>query len=707
VNIELIKTPAPIFWAAGEDIPNPKRQQEHYDSNQPTGMGSAEAEHAAPFAKFLQSYPVVIPNRHNLQDMDEIFEGLNPEQAAAVSQTRGPVCILAGAGTGKTTTITRRIANQVATGAFSAGEILAVTFTEKAAKEMGKRLERLGVAGVRARTFHAEALGQYKRHSTDESEILGAKAQVLYGLIQRLPMPHKFVAVRDIATEIEWAQNRRVTPQRYLEALGPHKPPVPPEEMAGLYTAYEERKKRANLMDFEDLLERTVEMLSSDGAALAAVRDRYRAITVDEYQDVNLLQQSLLDAWVGNGSDVCVVGDDYQSIFGFTGATPDYLLRFPDKYPDCHVVRLTTNYRSTPQVLRVANMLARSFGGTPKTLQATAPEASAPPAVVRRFDTGEDEIAFIVKEAGDLRTQGVPLEEIAVLFRINGRSEQFEEAFSDADITYQVRDSAFLRRPAARAVLARLKKATGPVAPAMESIVSSLGHQPDGDFSGDEATRQSDLGRLVKLAQEDGARDIAAFMSDLALRFNPDETGRGVHLLTYHRAKGQEFEAVFLPRLEDRELPFALSKSDEDVAEERRLFYVGITRAKRHLNISWAALREGERRRNCRPSALLSEIGFDAAPANLRQTSAAAPKREKVAVAPKDQALFTAIKEWRLQRCRSDGVPAFVVFSDQTMAALASTRPRDFASLLDVPGIGPAKSALYGVELIELIQAHN
>ncbi len=634
-----------------------------------------------------------------------IFEGLNPQQVAAVSQVRGPVCILAGAGTGKTTTITRRIANQVTTGAYSAGQILAVTFTEKAAKEMASRLERLGVAGVRARTFHSEALAHYKRYSTDESEILGAKAQILFGLIQRLPMPHKFVAVRDIATEIEWAKNRRLAPSRYLSALGPHKPPVPPEIMAGLYSAYEDRKGRANLMDFEDLLERTVEMLSTNGAAATAVRDRYHSITVDEYQDVNLLQQNLLDAWLGTRSDVCVVGDDYQSIFGFTGATPDYLLKFPDKYRDCHVVRLTTNYRSTPQVLRIANMLAPSLGGTSKTLRTE--KQAGPAAAVRGFDSGEDEIAFIVKEAANLNAQGTPLEEIAVLFRINGRSEQFEEAFSRAGIPYQVRDSAFLRRPAARAVLARLKKATGRVDVAVEAIVGALGHRPDSEFSGDEATRQSDLGRILKLAQEFGAGEIPGFISDLARRFSPEETGRGVQLLTYHRAKGQEFEAVFLPRLEERELPFALAKTDEDLAEERRLLYVGITRAKRHLNISWAALREGERRRNCRPSPFLSELGLNATPANQRPAPTGAPRREKVAVGSQDQALFTALKGWRLQRCRSDEVPAFVVFSDQTLAALASARPGDFASLLDVPGIGPAKSALYGVEVIELIRGHD
>ena len=246
--------------------------------------------------------------------------GLNAEQAQAVACVSGPVVILAGAGSGKTTTVTRRIAHQVAGGTHRPERILAVTFTDKAAREMGSRLAALGFPGVRVKTFHAEALAQYRTLSGRSDEILPSKTPILVPLTQRLPMPHRFVSVRDIAAEIEWARNRRIGPEAYREAIGERIPPVPPDLMAGLYGSYERRKRERGLMDFEDLLDRTLDLIEGSDGAAASIRDRYEAFSVDEYQDVNLLQQGLLDAWVGRRRDLCVVGDDYQSIFGFTGA---------------------------------------------------------------------------------------------------------------------------------------------------------------------------------------------------------------------------------------------------------------------------------------------------------------------------------------------------------------------------------------------------
>lgn len=626
---------------------------------------------------------------------------LNDEQRAAVEATRGPVCILAGAGSGKTTTITRRIANQVVSKVFTAAEILAVTFTEKAAGEMARRLEALGVPGVRARTFHAEALAQYRRFSQDESEIIAAKAPLLISLISSLPLPHRFTAVRDIATEIEWAKNRRIRPDSYLDHASQRHTPIPPEMMARVYASYERRKMRAKLIDFEDLLERTIEMLLADDRALQSMRQRYRAFTVDEYQDVNLLQETLLSTWLGDGVEICVVGDDYQSIFGFTGATPRHLLEFHKRFPGCRMINLTVNYRSTPDVLDVANRLVPRLGGSPKVLRPAA--KSGPPPVFRSFYFGDEEVDWITSEAERVHAEGIPWEEIAVIYRINARSEPFEDAFSKSKIPFQVRDSAFLRRPAARSVLARLKRAGGPVAEAVTKIANDLGYREDADdIDGDEATRQADLARLIRLAEEyPGGGGIAGFMADLAVRFAPEAQGRGINLLTYHRAKGLEFEAVFLPRLEDRELPFALAKDDE-LAEERRLLYVGITRAKRWLWISWAEHRENERVKHRRPSPFLDELIVRTAPS----PSASAPRRSRRVVAPEHEALFQALKEWRLRESRDAGVPAYVVFSDETLARISEMRPRDFASLLDIPGIGPSKSATYGVDVLALVEKH-
>jgi DNA helicase-2/ATP-dependent DNA helicase PcrA len=629
-----------------------------------------------------------------------IFDGLNEAQREAVLAMRGPVCILAGAGTGKTTTITRRIAQQVSTGTFEPDEILAVTFTEKAAREMGTRLVTLGVKGVRAKTFHAEALAQYRRFSGETPDILAAKGQLLHAISQRLPAPYKFMPLRDLATEIEWAKNRRLSADRYLDALDDREPPIPPDLMHRVFVEYERRKAKANKIDFEDLLERTLLFLSEDPRAAGLVRARYRAFTVDEYQDVNLLQESLLESWVGERPDLCVVGDDYQSIFGFTGATPRYLLSFPDRYPGARVVRLERNYRSTPEVLAVANRLSPSLRGSSKTLIATRAAGQNP--ALRAFDSGVEEVSWIVKEIRRLHeAEGVSYERIAVLHRINGRSEDFEEALSKARIPFQVRDGAFLRRPAARGVFARLRhEPDGDVAAGVARIVQSAGYDPEaGDVSGDEATRQADLGRMLRLAQEFGGTSAAEFARDLRSRFAEEDEGRGIVLLTYHRAKGLEFDAVFLPRLEDKELPFALSKSDEDLAEERRLLYVGVTRAKRNLYLSWAAHREGERRSRPKPSPFLQEL----MPAG---TVRAAPAPPKAAATPApDDPLFATLRDWRLQKSRESDVPAYVVFDNKTLALIAAAKPITRAALLAIPGVGPAKLDRYAEDVLQIVKS--
>jgi DNA helicase-2/ATP-dependent DNA helicase PcrA len=632
---------------------------------------------------------------------DGIFAGLNDEQAQAVACVSGPVVILAGAGSGKTTTVTRRIAHQVAGGTHRPERILAVTFTDKAAREMGSRLAALGFPGVRVKTFHAEALAQYRTLSGRSDEILPSKTPILMPLTQRLPMPHRFVSVRDIAAEIEWARNRRIGPEAYRGAIGERIPPVPPDLMAGLYGSYERRKRERGLMDFEDLLDRTLDLLEGSDGAAATVRGRYEAFSVDEYQDVNLLQQSLLDAWVGGRRDLCVVGDDYQSIFGFTGATPRYLVEFATRYPDCRVVNLSANYRSTPEVLAIANRLAPRLGNPPRRLvAATATEGPAP--TLRSFAAGADELAWIAAEARRLHDGGTPWEEMAVLYRINGRSEPLEQQLARDRIPYQVAGAAFLRRPAARAVLSALRRATGEVGEAVQAVVGRMGYRPDAEASGDEATRQADLGRLLDLANEyPGDGGIAGFVADLVRRFAPEEDGRGIQILTYHRSKGKEFDAVFLPRLEERELPFALAKSPEEQAEERRLLYVGITRARRHLFLSWAATRDDGPRRRLAPSPFLDEV---------KPPGAAAPRASAPARGPgagSGSPLLVALKEWRRDEARERGLPAYVIFHDRTLADIADRRPATIPELRSVSGVGPAKVANYGEAVLAIVKAHD
>ena len=601
-----------------------------------------------------------------LVDDQRIFAGLNPEQQAAVRATRGPVCVLAGAGTGKTTTITRRIAWQVASGAFPAAEIVAVTFTDKAAGELRGRLAALGVEGVRASTFHSAALALLHRFGGAPGRILATKALTLRRIGNGLPPPYKFRPAGDLATEIEWAKNRRLTPATYLAGLGGHEPPLPADLAFRVFREYERRKAETGELDFEDLLERTIQLLEGDEDALATVRGRWRAFTVDEYQDVNVLQQTLLDLWLGDRDDLCVVGDDYQSIYGFTGASAEWLLAVPRRFPQAHVVRLEQNYRSTPQVLELANRLAPKLGGSAKELRATVPAGPEP-----IVGAGED----VAERVRGLEAAGVPFEEMAVLVRTNARTSEFEEAFHEAGIPFQ--GASLLARDSARQVLKAVARADGPAADVVRKVAVAQGLLdvvPD-KLGEREQTRQADLARIVRLAEGfDG--DVDAFVASLRDRFG-ESAGRGVHLLTLHRAKGLEFDAVFLPRLEEGELP----NRRADVDEERRLLYVGVTRAKRHLLLTWQG----------KPSRFLTECDLVASGDQV-----ASVRKAKLELTPAVQAL----KEWRLARARAEEVPAYVVFNDRTLAELIARSPRTIAELAAVPGIGPAKLERFGSELL-------
>jgi DNA helicase-2/ATP-dependent DNA helicase PcrA len=616
----------------------------------------------------------------------EILEGLNPEQRRAAEAVRGPVCILAGAGSGKTTTITRRIAGQVASGAVRSDEILAVTFTDKAATEMRTRLEGLGVAGVEARTFHSAALSQLRRARGDApGRILSTKALLLRQIGNTLPPPFRFRPAGDLATEVEWAKNRRLTPETYRAGLGDHEPPIPENLMYTVFREYERRKAGSGLIDFEDLLELAVRMYEENEWAVAALRERYAAFTVDEYQDVNLLQQALLELWLGARDDLCAVGDDYQSIYGFTGASPEWLLGLATRYPHATVVRLEENYRSSPEVLALANRLVPKLGGAEKSLRATRPEGPEPELL--GFGSPEDEGAWILERVRGLHAEGVPYEEMAVLMRLNARSVDFEELLADAEIPFQ--GAALLARDGARQLLKGLRGAGfGSLAEEVRRVAVQQGLvEPVPDGVGErELVRQADLARLRKLAEEfdDGTKTVQQWVEWLRARFDHGAQG-GVHLLTLHRAKGLEFDAVFLPRVEEKELPCKPAlRVPAQLAEERRLLYVGITRARKQLALTWAG----------KPSRFLLELGVQAAPP---------PAVRKARAEEPDDPTYVALKEWRLKRSKADDIPAYVVFHNSTLAEIASRRPRTIAELASVPGIGPAKLERYGRDVLDAL----
>ncbi|MGH2754325.1 MAG: ATP-dependent DNA helicase UvrD2 [Actinomycetota bacterium] len=689
-----------------------------------------------------------------------IFEGLNPRQREAVEAVTGTVCILAGAGSGKTTTITRRLANQVVSAAFPAEALLAVTFTDKAAGEMRNRLGRLGAAGIHARTFHAAAFQQLRYFRPDDiGSVLSSKGEILGPLKRGLPKPHRFVPVVDIAGEVEWAKNQRITPQSYLTSLGTHAPPIPAELVQSLFARYEQLKRSRGAIDFEDMLELAIRMFEEDGAVTTAFHERYHAFTVDEFQDVNLLQATLLDRWLGDREDLCVVGDDYQAIYSFTGASPSYLLELPERFQRATTITLETNYRSSPEILDLANLLVPRLGGSRKVLEPS--RSSGPQPVVRGFDGSGSELRFITQEIRKLHSAGVPYEDIAILYRINVRAEDYEEALADAKIPCKLWDDSLLQRPAARQLQPRLRRASSrtDVAERVAAIAAELGYREEipQDVGRQEFSRQKDLARFVRMAQvfDDGTSTIEAFMHDISLRYARDARAGGVNLLTLHRAKGLEFEAVFLPKVEQNELPHRRA----ELAEERRLFYVGLTRAKRFLYVTWSERGRAQRSTfvsEIKPNAegapgsprsraefvsardgIPAEVGLSlTAPGGyagdvveLTETGAVleldggtnlvvpfgevvtsgdkkAPLLKPVEPDPGAE-LIEALKSWRRERAQNDGVPAFIVMHDSTLEQIAEQRPGSVVALARVEGIGPKKIDLYGADILSVVTPYS
>lgn len=653
-----------------------------------------------------------------------LLHDLNPAQRAAVEATSGPVCILAGAGTGKTRVISRRVAYAIATDAIHPKHVLVVTFTEKAAGEMRERLAALGFPGVQAHTFHAAALRQLRYfwsrlHPGRVPEILDSKAPLLVPLQRSLPGGYKFTAVKDLADEIEWAKARRIDPESYQDAVTSkaRTSPLPADLFAGLYKRYERAKERAGRIDFEDMLARMLEGLETNPDIAEEFRGQYRWFSVDEYQDTNPLQQALLEAWLGERQDLAVVGDEDQTIYTFTGASSEYLTGFTRRFPDARVFQLEENYRSTSQVLGMANrLLARGSRQRVKRLVATRPEGPEP--VVVAFESSEAELAALIAEVRRLVDAKVPLDEIAVLVRTNAQIPPIEEALAGAAIRYQVRGELFFRRSEVRQALRLLRSrsdrtAGGGLVDAIEAIwFERMDFRRDQEPESEEARQRhasmvSLLGIAERLESSDERADIVAFLADVERRAADEAAGvgGGVNLLTYHRAKGLEFDAVLLPALEEGLLPIRQASAPAEVEEERRLLYVGLTRARVHLWLAWTARRVGPTGREGprKPSRFLDDLVPPGGRVRARAVAAAVGRSDGSRPRPADSPLAQRLRAWRRERATEAGVPAYVVFNDRTLTALAERCPRSRGELLAVEGIGPAKLDQFGEDLLRLL----
>jgi DNA helicase-2/ATP-dependent DNA helicase PcrA len=625
---------------------------------------------------------------------------LNEAQREAVRITSGPLAILAGAGSGKTRVVSRRAAYAIETGVVPPDQILLVTFTDRAAGEMVERMAALGHPRVMARTFHAAALAQLRffwptRHAGEElPRVLPSKLELLVPLARRLPGGYRFTPAKDLADVIEWAKVRRIPPERWIED-GQGRAPIPSELFARVYRDYERAKARAGRLDFEDMLVQTVELLETDAAAVATVRARKRWFMVDEYQDTNPLAERLLELWLGDSPDLAVVGDPDQTIYTFTGASPEFLLRFAERHKSARTIALTENYRSSPQILALANRLVSP--GERGPLRATRTAGPAP--TIHRHADAEAELRALVAGIRGIIASGVPPAEVAVLVRINAQLPAIEEALTRAGMGFQVRGQRFFERTEVRQARQLLTRAhlteIGPqlLASIRGLFVDALGLAEPTEQAGDEARERTAalellLDILADLAARDPALSLASVRAELDRRDAAEAAAvqDGVNLLTYHRAKGLEWEAVFLPALEQGLLPVRQAKDDEAIAEERRLLYVGVTRARSHLTLSWAARR-------------LTPGGKMTARQPSRFLIAAPPSPTRA-----DPVLLGRLQRWRRERARRDGVPAYVVAEDATLVTIAEARPRTIEALRRVRGIGPIRVERYGAEILAILE---
>jgi ATP-dependent DNA helicase UvrD/PcrA len=586
---------------------------------------------------------------------EAVLAALDPEQQQVALATRGPVCVLAGAGTGKTRTIAHRIAYGVRIGVVNPGHVLAVTFTTRAAGELRGRLRQLaGAAGggmeqVQARTFHAAALRQLTHFwprtvGGRPPAVLDSKLGLLAEIARELRVEAGLPELRDAASEIEWAKVTQVRPGDYpaAAAAAGRIPPLGAETTAGLYAGYERARRERHLVDFESLLELTAAILTEDRAAAAEVADRYRYFVVDEFQDVNPLQKLLLDAWTDGRDDVCVVGDPRQTIYSFTGATPAYLTGFTGAFPHATVVRLVRNYRSTPQVVALANRLTGSAGGRRRPPPRDEPLPGGAPLVGQRAAGPEPEFAghadeaaeaaAVAARAAELIASGVPPREMAVLVRVNVQTERFEQALAQAGVPFQVRGTErFFERAEVRQAMGMLRAAaaaapagspaqaeaaaSAPAAAEVRHVLSGLGltRQPP-PRRGSARERWESLAALAQLAEDFGAATPGAGLADIvgqlahraAIEHPPAPDG--VTVASLHAAKGLEWDVVFLPGLTEGNVPIVHAQTAEAVAEERRLLYVGVTRARERVQLSWALARSPGGRPSRVPSRFLDGL---------------------------------------------------------------------------------------------------
>lgn len=662
-------------------------------------------------------------------DVEQLLSALDPDQRTVAEHLRGPLVVRAGAGTGKTRAITYRIAHGVLVGAYEPTNVLAVTFTARAAGEMRSRLRDLGAHGVQAQTFHAAALRQlsyFWAHAVGGPmpQLQEHKAGLVAQAAGQLGMSVDRTTIRDLASEIEWSKVSLAGPEHYVErAQSAAREPVSGmshEAIQRLILAYEEAKSARGVIDFEDIILILIGIMSERDDIARQIRHQYRHFVVDEYQDVSPLQQRLLDHWLGERTDLCVVGDVSQTIYSFTGATPRYLRDFRKRFKDAAEIELVRDYRSTPQVVDVANRVIAP-GRLAGSVKLVAQRPSGPSVSFRDYDDDDAEAKDVAARILALQDRDVLLSEIAILIRTNAQSQAFESALSAAGIGFTIRggERYFSRKEVREAmVMMRTLARSGVDATmpdAVREVVGRLGWSSDAPKSaGAQRERWEALNALVTLADDiDKARgaDLSGFVSELEERASTQNapTIEGVTISTMHAAKGLEWDAVFLVGMSEGLMPISLAETPAAVDEERRLLYVGVTRAREHLHLSYARSRSAAGRGTRRRTRFLDGIwpeeeNVSRATKNRRRSKEAAVDFELNH--PQDVALLNDLKAWRRIQAEEERRPAYMILVDSVLMSIAAAKPATIAELGRVKGIGMTKLDRYGAAILAVVDGH-
>lgn len=697
---------------------------------------------------------------------EAILAALDDEQRDVATSLGVPTVVIAGAGTGKTRAITHRIAWGARTQALDPRAVLAVTFTTKAAGEMRERLTRLGVGQVQARTFHSAALRQIQffwpeAYGVDLPAVTNARMGLVAEAARSRRLTFDTPLLRDLTAEVSWSKLTNVTADSYPEVAagaGRSVGDLTGEQVQSVLIGYERVKAERNVIDFDDILLCNAALLSEHPDIAARVRSQYRHLVVDEYQDVSPLQHTVLSLWLGDSDDFCVVGDPNQAIHAFAGADAGFLNELASQQHGSRVIRLHRNYRSTPQVVELANRVL----GPVSVHHGVQLQAQSPSGVDVTFCPASSEEA----EAREVATwlvkmsrSGVDFEQMAVLFRINAQSPALEAALSELDVPYQVRGSErFYERAEVKQSLQALRAAAHVAQPAADidgagvndrdsaatdqesgleqfrAVLAGLGwstEPPSG--AGAVRERWESLNALANFATdlaEGDAMGLDQLVTELGQRASAQHAplARGVTLSTMHAAKGQEWEAVAVTGVHEGTVPFVLATSTDQVAEERRLLFVAITRAKVHLRLSWS----GRGNRSARPvSRFLADllpVGVTTATSgptgkrrrrsrsaqsatcrvcNRSLNTGADRKLGRHADCPSsyDEELFGRLRQWRKSVADAASVPAFVVFTDATLMAVAEAMPSTGQEMLRIPGVGQAKLERYGDQVLQILSA--